>query len=145
MYEFDDKHDHVFGARCLYWKKPEHRESKFENPGTEAIWVGRSDQQPGSHLVVPIVWDEHSTRYVLGTTISTPAVDVDNTRFPLRSGPVDENDVAHLTDFESFIKQFEYQMYRHTVTDEDTNTQTDPGYDPILEVEQIVAKKGKGR
>ena len=70
---------------------------------------------------------------------------MDNTRFPLRSGPIDEADVAHLTDFESFIKQFEYQMYRHTVTDEDTNTQTDPGYDPILEVEQIKAKKGNGR
>ena len=82
-YQFG-KDDHIFGAKCLYWVKKEHRDSKFANPGAEAIWVGRSSRTPGSHIVVPYKWDGGSQRYILGETLEVPSVDVNNSHFPLR-------------------------------------------------------------
>ena len=137
--------DHVFGAHCLYWTKKEHRESKWQSPGTQAIWVGKSDTTPGAHLVIPYLKDVGSDRYVLGPTVTAPAVDVDDTRFPLLNmGPVSEGSESHLEDFEKFIKDFECQFYATTITEEDKATQI-VGEDPLLDVEVIVAKKGKGR
>ena len=43
------------------------------------------------------------------------------------------------------IEVFEHQMYGSVVTEEDKKTQVEEGYDPVSEVEAIVAKKGKGK
>ena len=49
-----------------------------------------------------------SNRYTLGKTVVSAKVEVDNTRFPLRMGPVTDDDI---TDFDSFIDAYHHQMY----------------------------------
>ena len=95
--------DNVFGARVVYYVPKEHREVKWTTPGQEAIWVGRSTVTPDAHLVIPITWEGGSNRYTLGKTVVSAKVEVDNTRFPLRMGPVTDDDI---TDFDSFIDAY---------------------------------------
>ena len=140
QYEFDDKMDNVFGAKVIYYVPKELRDVKWTTPGQEAIWVGRSTVTPDAHLVVPITWEGGSNRYVLGQTVVSAKVEVDNTKFPLRMGPVTDDKTS---DFDSFIEAYHHQMYGN---DKDfSEFQTEDGCDPIWEVESIRSHKGKGR
>ena len=65
---------------------------------------------------------------------------VDDTKFPLRSGPT----AADTTSFDEFMEVFHHQMYGQQLTEDDASWQVD-GEDPVLEVEAIVAKKNKGK
>ena len=129
-----DKHDHVFGAKCLYWDKKENRRVKWDTPGKRGIWVGRSDDTLGSHLVVPYAFDGASNRYVLGKMITVAKADVNDNEFPLRMGPDDVNDT---TDFDAFMKAFHDQMYSHVKPEDVSEYQVD-GEDPVCEVEKVV-------
>ena len=139
-YEFNNKEDHVFGAKVVYYVPKELREVKWTTPGQEAIWVGRSTVTPDAHLVVPIVWEGGSNRYVLGKTVVSSKVDVDDTKFPLRMGPVTDDG---LTDFESFMEAYHHQMYGNEK--DFSSYQTDDGCDPVMEVEKVKSHKGKGK
>ena len=135
------KHDHVFGAKCLYWEKKEHREVKWETAGKKGIWVGRSDVTPDAHLVVPYAFDAGSNRYVLGKVQTVARADVNDNEFPLRMGPNDVNDTK---DFDEFMDAFHSQMYGQVKPEDMKEYQVD-GEDPIWEVESIKGKRGKGR
>ena len=137
-----DKGNHMFGAKAIQFIPKEKRDAKWATPGQEAIWVGKSRVTPGADIVVPITWDGGSSRYMLGHTIVASGVIVDDTKYPLRSGPQQDNDKGDDT-FDSFMEAFHHQMYG-----QDTSELTDyqiEGEDPIWEVESIVAKKNKGR
>ena len=138
-YEYSDR-DHVFGAGCVYWLKKEHRPTKLTMPGQEGIWIGRSTTTPDADLVVPIKWEGSSNSYKLGRTVTVAKAVVDNTYYPLRAGP--DADTAACTDFESFMQVFHHQMYGNA--DAFPEEQVD-GEDPILEVEEIKAVRGRGR
>ena len=101
--------------------------------------MGRSMETPDAHLVVPIEWDGSSNRYVLGKTVTASRLEVYDDKFPLRMGPNSKDDT---TDFDSFMESFHHQMYSNTK--DLSEYQTDDGRDPELEVEEIVAHKGKG-
>ena len=72
-YDWEKSEAYVFGQGCTYWVKKEHRVSKWQSPGAEAIWVrdslGKSKETPGADLVIPITWDGGSSRYVLAPTV----------------------------------------------------------------------------
>ena len=139
-YDFDSGNDHVFGAKTIYYVPKEKREDKFDVIGQEGVWVGRSKQTPDAHLVVPIEWDGSSNRYLLGKTITASRVEVYDEKFPLRMGPDSKDDTE---DFDSFMLAFHHQMYGN---DKDyTEFQTEDGCDPEMEVEEVVAHKGKGK
>ena len=118
-----DKHDHVFGAKALYYVNKEHRNTKLDMPGQEAIWVGRSAEVPGAHVVVPYTWDAASQRYVLGSTVTVARADVDDNVYPLRMGPNDVNDTKS---FDEFMDAFHHQMYGAKSPSDFAYTQTDP-------------------
>ena len=133
--------DHVFGAKVVYYEKKVHRQSKFKLTGREGIWVGRSQDTPDAHRVIPTEWHGHSNRYILGKTITTVGCDIDDTVFPLRVTP--DTDTSESKDFESFMSAFHHQMYGEHDESEFSHEQVE-GSDPILEVERIKDKKGKG-
>ena len=62
-------------------------------------------------------------------------------RYPLAMGPVENesNDERFRRFFDTFLAP-NYQPQQG-----DESEQTDPGFDPVMEVEEIVGKKGKGR
>ena len=45
-YDWENSEAYVFGQGCTYWVKKEHRVSKWQSPGAEAIWVGKSKETP---------------------------------------------------------------------------------------------------
>ena len=110
--------------------------------GCPAIWVGRSNVVPGADVVVPITWDGGSSRYILGNAVAASGVVVDDTKFPLRSGPVVSSDDVDTKSFDEFMDVFHHQMYGNS---KDHSSEQIDGEDPIMEVEQIVAKTGKGK
>ena len=54
--------------------------------------MGRSDSINGGHVVVPIEWDPNSLFYTLSPTKNVNEVRYVNVRYPLRMGPVTNND-----------------------------------------------------
>ena len=131
---------HIFGAKATAWTKPVHRQSKFDLPGRECIWVGKSTVTPGADRVIPITWDGPASRYILHPTIEVVGCTVDNTQFPLRSGPDYCPSEADAVTFDAFMEQFRYRPYGSVL---DSSYQID-GEDPILEVKRIKDKRGKG-
>ena len=116
--------------------KPVHRQSKFDLPGRECIWVGKSTVTPGADRVIPITWDGPASRYILHPTIEVVGCTVDNTQFPLRSGPDYCPSEADAVTFDAFMEQFRYRPYGSVL---DSSYQID-GEDPILEVKRIKDK-----
>ena len=137
-YQLSDD-DHVFGAKVIHWVPKEKRDLKWVTPGQEGIWVGRSQVVTGGHLVVPIKWDGGGKRYELGPTIVATRVEVDDETYPLRMGPVDKGDIEGC---DAFMDKFHHTMYGETEDMEDWQVE---GEDPILQVESIASKKGKGK
>ena len=88
-----------------------HRQSKFDLPGRECIWVGKSTVTPGADRVIPITWDGPASRYILHPTIDVVGCTVDNTQFPLRSGPDYCPSEADAVTFDAFMEQFRYRPY----------------------------------
>jgi len=136
----DFEQRHIFGAKATAWTKPVHRQSKFDLPGRECIWVGKSTVTPGADRVIPITWDGPASRYVLHPTVEVVGCKVDNTQFPLRSGPDYCPSEADAVTFDAFMEQFRYRPYGSVL---DPSYQID-GEDPILEVKRIKDKRGRG-
>jgi hypothetical protein len=60
-----DKHNHVFGAYCLFHVPKENRAGAFHPPSEMGIWVGNDPHVKGGHWVVPIHWDVEQQCWVL--------------------------------------------------------------------------------
>ena len=104
------------------------------------MWVGVSEVVTGGHRVVPIKWDPTSNMYLLGRTIDVPYVkDTGSLIFPLKMGPV----LTHHDVDDDFYDKFMVTNYKINEDLDLTDEQVE-GEDPVLEVEGIRARKGKG-
>ena len=131
----------VLQVYIIYVPK-EHRESKLDNPGARCIWVGRSRVTPNSsiHVIIPVEWDTKMNAYNMTPTQVGTNVKVNNELFPLRMGPVKDNADTDkgMSDFQNKYNLPHYKLNK----DEDwSEYQTDPGHDPVMEVEMIEGKK----
>ena len=149
-YQFG-KEDHVFGSYCEYQVPAELRDEKWEMAGREAIWVGRHKDNPqestvpDGHVVIPIKWNSDDMTYELGSTIVTPHVkNVNDIKYPLKMGPDEKNNNVPEDDFESFMDDVCKVLYKPEPIEAYSHLQVD-GEDPIMEVEAILGRKGKGR
>ena len=135
----NDEHDNVYGAGGTYHVPKEHRESKLTNPGARCVWVGRSKATPDSDIIVPIVWDADMNAYNLGAPQVATRVEVDNTTYPLREGPVAKKKEGEV-DGKAFMDKYNLPNYKLKKGSDWSEYQTDPGHDPIWEVEAIEGK-----
>ena len=131
--------DYVFGQYVRYRVDKEKKSSEWEGNSARALWVGREDD--GSfHYVVPIVWDPNANLYNLGATIKVSRVahigDPNKLEFPLIVGPGEGKPIEDFEDFMSKLLEPRYTAAKGSVEE-----QVD-GEDPILEVEEIVGKRG---
>ena len=91
--------------------------------------------------MVPIKWNGKEKQWTLGTVTTVTRVVYEEVRYPLAMGPVENetNDERFRHFFDTFLIP-NYQPEKGSESE-----QVDPGYDPILEVEKIVEKTGKGK
>ena len=92
----------AFGAQAYYYEAPERRQvgsKQTDPPGKLGIYVGRSQVINGGHRIVPLEWCDKIQHYKLGATVDRAYAVVDNSRYPLRSGPATGIDQARINDF----------------------------------------------
>ena len=137
------KDDLAFGQQIYYHRDPEQMSDKWDTPGDEGIWVGRSDEVSGGHIIVPIEWDPNTNIYILGATVHVNAVRYNTIRFPLKMGPTSNSTAEQIDEvsMNEFIDDFFKPWYKSAEGDE---TEQVEGEDPILEVEKIISHSGRG-
>ena len=134
--------DLAFGQQVYYHKHKEQIGDNWDTSGDEGIWVGRSDEVSGGHIIVPIEWDPNTNIYILGATVHVNAVRYNTIRFPLKMGPTIDNTAEQEDEvsMNEFIDDFFKPWYKSTEGDESEQVE---GEDPILEVEKIVSHTGR--
>ena len=137
-YKFDKTQDYIFGQKVYYHKPEPTRADTWEASGGEAIWVGVSDQITGGHVVVPIKWDPKNNQYKLYGTHHTAKVKATEISFPLRMGPVQQKEM-NKQEWDEFLSP----IYAINEDKDYVDDQVD-GEDPLLVVESIENRKGKG-
>ena len=134
------KRDLSFGQSGLLFIDPEHRQSKFQPTGRKGIWVGKSHTTPDAVRAIPTTWDPDKNAFVLGKVVevagftpSTPA------SFILKEGP-------HESRGSKTVKQFivKYNLPAYKCSGQGTQDEQLDGHDPVLEVEAITGKVGRG-
>ena len=68
--------DLSFGQQVFYHTDPAQRPDDWVTPGQEAVWVGRSDNISGGHVIIPIKWDPINSIYEL-----SPSKEVNHIRY----------------------------------------------------------------
>ena len=147
-YEYDiGGNDLSFGQQVFYYVDNGCKQHDWEANGKEAIWVGRSDEISDGHVIVPIEWDQHAMIYKLHPSKHVTHVRYERVRYPLRMGPVHINDYAKDVDEDVFNKYVEgfFEPWYSAVNPSDLENEQIEGEDPILEVEAIEARRGKGK
>ena len=129
------KQDLAFGQQIYYHKDKEQMGDNWDTPGTEGIWVGRSSEVSGGHIIVPIEWDPNTNLYILDGTVHVNAVRYNKIVFTLKMGPTDNNNDEQIDEvsMNEFIDDFFRPWYKSAEGDESEQIE---GEDPILEVEK---------
>ena len=137
------KQDLAFGQQVYYHKDKAQMGDNWDTPGTEGIWVGRSSEVSGGHIIVPIEWDPNTNLYILDGTVHVNAVRYNKIVFPLKMGPTDSNNNEQIDEvsMNEFIDDFFRPWYKSAEGDECEQIE---GEDPILEVEKIISHSGRG-
>ena len=134
------KRDLSFGQSGLLFIDPEHRQSKFQPTGRKGIWVGKSTTTPDAVRTIPTTWDPDTNVFVLGKVVevagftpSTPA------SFILKEGP-------HQSRGSKTVKQYivKYNLPAYKCNGQGTQDEQIDGCDPVLEVEAVTGKVGRG-
>ena len=87
--------DLAFGQQVFYHASKEQLNDDWETNGQEAIWVGRSENISGGHIVIPIKWDPINTLYELSPSREVNYIRYEKIKYPLRMGPAADESVLH--------------------------------------------------
>jgi len=147
-YKYDiGNSDLAFGQQVFNHISDTQKEDHWETNGKEAIWVGRSNEIHNGHVVLPIVWDPDTKVYELKPTKHVTHVRWENIRYPLKMGPVneendDDNIEGNEVKLDVFVEDFFRPWYKATESGEGYQIEVE---DPIWELEAIEGQSGKGK
>lgn len=105
-----DIHDEFHPPLCRvdYLIKREYRSDKWEDKSSIAVWVGRTEQIPGGHVILPITFDKKTQRYDIGKPhVTDKGARITPTEFTLCKLPEKWPDgYASTVDIDLFVDQF---------------------------------------